>query len=133
MKVAVIGTGGSIILSIPLQLLIGSGHSRLYWGLAEHSWPWFIASFVLYVVFVDTWIYWSHRFLLHSDFLYSRTHRYHHEWRVPTSWVSMAFHPLDSFILALPVHLFVFLLPMHGYLYLAMQGTMSLWSVASHD
>jgi lathosterol oxidase len=32
-----------------------------------------------------------------------------------------------------PVHLFAFLLPLNGYLYLAMQGTMALWSVSSHD
>jgi lathosterol oxidase len=132
MRLSVVATFGNITLTMPFHALISSGHSRLYWAPSEHGVAWLATSALIYIAFVDTVIYWSHR-TLHTDFFYSRTHRYHHEWQVPTSWTSMAFHPFDSFVLGLPVHLFAFLVPLNGYLYLAMESTMSLWSVASHD
>lgn len=132
MRLSVVGTLGNIALSMPFQALIAGGHSRIYWDTSARGVTWLLASVVLYVAFVDTSIYWSHR-ALHIPLLYRHVHRYHHQWRVPNSWTSMAFHPFDSFVLAVPVHLFAFLLPLHGVVYLAMQGVMSVWSVASHD
>jgi lathosterol oxidase len=132
MRLAAVGTLGNMALMTPIYALIGAGHSRIYWSVWERGVPWLVASAVLYIAFVDTVIYWSHR-TMHTDFLYRHIHRYHHQWQVPNSWTSMAFHPLDSFVLAVPLHAFAFLVPLNGYLYFAMQGTMSLWSVASHD
>jgi lathosterol oxidase len=132
MRLSAIGLTGNILLTMPLHALIGAGRGRIYWAVPAHGVGWLLASVVLYVVFVDTAIYWTHR-TLHGDFLFRHLHRYHHAWRVPNSWTSMAFHPVDSFVFALPVHLFPLLVPLHGVLYLAMQTGMSLWSVASHD
>jgi lathosterol oxidase len=132
MRLSVVGTLGNVGLTMPLNALIGGGHSRIYWAVSERGIPSLIASVLLYIAFVDTVIYWSHR-TLHNDFLYRHLHRYHHQWQVPNSWTSMAFHPVDAFVLALPVHLFTFLVPVHAYVYLAMQSTMSVWSVSSHD
>ena len=132
MRLAVLGTLGNLTLMTPLQALAAHGHSRVYWTVSEHGVVWMVISVLLYVAFVDTWIYWVHR-TLHVDFLYRRLHRYHHQWQVPNSWTSMAFHPVDSFLFALPVHLFGFAVPLHGLLYLGMQILMSLWSVSSHD
>jgi lathosterol oxidase len=132
MRLSIVGVLGNVTLAMPVQALIASGHSQIYWTVSAAGVPWMVASVVLYVAFVDTAIYWTHR-TMHTDFLYRHVHRYHHEWQVPNSWTSMAFHPLDSFALALPVHLFAFLVPLNGYVYLVMQGVMSLWSVGSHD
>lgn len=132
MRLAVLGVVGNITLMLPITFLIGAGHGRVYWDVGKHGRLWLAVSVVLYVLFVDAWIYWAHR-TLHSDFLYQHLHRYHHEWQVPTSWTSMAFHPVDSFLFALPVHLFCFALPLHGGVYLGMQILMSFWSVTSHD
>lgn len=132
MRLGIVGVAGNIALSMPFNLLVASGHSRIYWGVSWPGAPWLVASAILYVAFVDTGIYWAHR-ALHHRFFYRHLHRYHHQWRVPNSWTSMAFHPLDSFVIAMPVHLFGLFVPLHAYVYLAMQATMSLWSVASHD
>jgi lathosterol oxidase len=132
MRLSVISTLGNITLLMPFHALIGSGHSRVYWAVSERGLPWLLSSIVLYVAFVDTVIYWSHR-TLHNDFFYRHLHRYHHEWQIPNSWTSMAFHPVDAFVFALPVQLFAFIVPLNGYVYLAMQSLMSLWSVSSHD
>jgi lathosterol oxidase len=132
MRLSVLGTLGNITFTMPFHALIAGGHSRVYWTVSDHGALWLLASAVLYVAFVDTGIYWTHR-AMHGDFLYRHVHRYHHQWPIPNSWTSMAFHPVDSFALALPVHLFAFLLPLNGYVYLTMQSLMSLWSVGSHD
>jgi lathosterol oxidase len=132
MRLAMIGLVGNMTLAMPFHALIARGHSRLYWAVAEQGVPWLIASVVLYLAFIDTWIYWAHR-AMHGKFFYRTVHRYHHQWRVPNSWTSMAFHPVDSYLFAVPVHLFGLLLPLHGAVYLAMQTALSFWSVSSHD
>jgi lathosterol oxidase len=131
-KWGVLGTLGNALLMMPFQLLVANGYSRIYWDVDEHGWPWLIFSFVLYITFTETCIYWIHRWL-HTDFGYRWLHKYHHEWRVTTSWVSMAFHPLDSFMQALPHHVFGFIFPLHGMIYLTMVSFVSLWSVIIHD
>jgi lathosterol oxidase len=131
-RTAIVGVLGNITLAMPFHALIAGGHSRIYWEVPTSGIPWLVVSVLLYIAFVDTAIYWSHR-ALHIDYLYRHVHRYHHQWQVPNSWTSMAFHPVDSFVLAMPVHLFAFVAPLNGYLYLLMQGVMSLWSVSSHD
>ncbi len=132
MKWGVIGTLGNVLLMMPFHLLIAHGHSKIYWDVADYGWGWLIASFALYLIFTETCIYWIHRWL-HTDFAYHRLHKYHHEWRVTTSWASMAFHPLDSFLQALPHHIFGFIFPLHGFIYLVMVSVVSVWSVIIHD
>ncbi|AKF07388.1 sterol desaturase family protein [Sandaracinus amylolyticus] len=131
-KWGVIGTIGNVVLMMPFHILIASGHSQIYWDIGEYGWGWLIASFFLYLVFTETCIYWAHRWL-HTDRGYHWLHKYHHEWRVTTSWVSMAFHPLDSFLQALPHHLFGFIFPLYGPIYLVMVSFVSVWSVMIHD
>ncbi len=132
MKWGVFGTLGNVMLTAPIHLLIANGYSQVYWDVSDYGWGWLAGSLVVYLMFTETCIYWIHR-ALHGDFLYSRLHKYHHEWRATTSWVSMAFHPLDSFAQALPHHLCVFLFPVHGLLYLTMVSFVSVWSVIIHD
>jgi Delta7-sterol 5-desaturase len=131
-KWGVYGILGNAVLTMPFHWAIANGYSQVYWDVGEHGWPWMVISLVLYLAFTETCIYWIHRWL-HGDFLYNHLHKHHHEWRVTTSWVSMAFHPLDSFAQALPHHLAVFLFPVHGGTYLFMVAFVSLWSVIIHD
>ena len=45
----------------------------------------------------------------------------------------MAFHPIDSSALALPLHLSIFFIPINGWLFVAIQTVFSFWSVSVHD
>ena len=45
----------------------------------------------------------------------------------------MAFHPLDSFLQAVPHHLIGFIVPIHGWMYLTMVAFVSTWAVIIHD
>ena len=131
-KWGALGVLGNAVLMVPFQMLVVGGHSQIYWDVGEHGWGWLVLSFVLYLTFTETCIYWIHR-ALHWGPLYEHLHSIHHEWRATTSWVSMAFHPLDSFAQALPHHLMIFLLPVHGGIYFVMLTFVSVWSVIIHD
>lgn len=131
-KWGVYGTIGNAILTAPFHWGIAHGYSQAYWNPLELGIPWLIASFLIYLAFTETWIYWAHR-ALHTKWMYKYLHKPHHKWRATTSWASMAFHPLDSFLQAVPHHLAVFLLPVNGYIYMAMLVFVMLWSVIIHD
>ncbi len=132
MRLGAIGTLGNAVLVLPFYLLIAEGKSKIYWNVAEHGVPYLVLSVFLYLAFTETCIYWIHRWL-HTDRAYRSLHRDHHEWRASTSWVSMAFHPADSFLQALPHHLIGFLVPVHGWIYLVMVSFVSVWAVMIHD
>jgi lathosterol oxidase len=131
-KWAVVGTVGNIALLIPFNVMVARGKTRIYWNLSDRSVAWLAISVVAYFVLVETGIYWIHR-MMHVDPLYRWFHQYHHRWRKPTSWVSQAFHPIDSFALALPFHLAAFVVPIYGWLFIAIQTSFSFWAVSVHD
>jgi lathosterol oxidase len=133
MKWGAIGVLGNAVLMLPFQILMAAGYSQVYYDVSDHGWAWFAASSLLYVAFTETCIYWVHRSLHTVPFLYRHLHAIHHKWKASTSWVSMAFHPLDSFAQALPHHLAPFLFPVHGLFYTGMVGLVSVWSVLIHD
>jgi lathosterol oxidase len=80
----------------------------------------------------ETAVYWIHR-ALHTPWLFKHVHLRHHSWRHPTPWVGVAFHPLDSFVQALPHHLCAFLFPIHGVVYTIAVAMLTMWAVAIHD
>jgi lathosterol oxidase len=129
---ALYGTFGNAVLTAPLHWLIANGYSQAYWDPMERGIPYLIFSIVLYLAFTETWIYWVHR-ALHLPVFFRMFHKPHHKWRATTSWASMAFHPMDSFVQALPHHLAVFLFPVNVYVYLAMLGFVMMWTVLIHD
>jgi lathosterol oxidase len=131
-RLALVAQLGNALLTAPVHHAIARGHSRIYWDVAEHGWTWIFFSIVLCLLFTETCVYWAHRWL-HTGLGFRLLHRHHHQWRVTTSWTSMAFHPVDSFLQALPYHVFGFLVPLHGVVYLLMVSGVAVWSVLIHD
>lgn len=123
---------GNAVLTMPFHFALAHGWGNLYWDVDDYGWGWLVGSVVLYLVVTETMIYWTHR-LLHTEFLYSRLHKHHHQFKVTTSWVGTAFHPLDSFAQAFPHHLCAFLFPVHAVVYLTMVGLVTVWAVLIHD
>lgn len=126
------GTLGNAVLTVPFHWAIANGYSRIYWDPMERGLPYLIFSFVLYLAFTETSVYWIHR-ALHWKYLYRYIHKPHHKWRSSTSFVSMAFHPLDSFAQAVPTHIFLFFVPLNAYMYLLVLGFIMTWTVLIHD
>ena len=131
-KWAIISAVGISALVIPIELIIINDNSRIYYDVADYGWPYLLLSMVVVLVIAETLIYWIHRGL-HTDFFYRHLHVYHHQFREPTPFVSVAFHPLDAFFQAVPYHLCALVLPIHvgvyhGFIMLAM-----FWAVMIHD
>jgi lathosterol oxidase len=84
------------------------------------------------LILAETMIYWTHR-ALHSDLLFNRIHRKHHEFRVPTPFVGIAFRPADAFLQGLPHHICAFLFPVHIAIYLTSVTMVLIWAVLIHD
>lgn len=129
----VLGTIGNAVLTLPIHLAIAHHFSRIYWDVSDYGWAWLIASVPIYLVCTETCVYWAHRWLHTYPWLYRKIHAVHHSWRENTSWVSMAFHPLDSFAQALPHHLFGFFFPLHGAVYLFFLNLSMIWTVIIHS
>ncbi len=123
---------GNAVLTAPIHHLIVSGHSKIYFDVSERGWPWFFATIAIIMVVTELAVYWAHR-ILHHPWLYKRIHFYHHQFRVPSPWTSMAFHPLDSFAQAVPHHVLALVLPMHVSQYAFFIVFLQVWSTFIHE
>jgi lathosterol oxidase len=124
---------GNAILTAPIHHGIVTGKSRVYFDVAEHGgWGWLVASVFVVLAITEPLVYWAHR-LLHHPFLYKRLHLPHHQFRQPSPWTSMAFHPLDSFAQAAPHHLLAYVLPLHVGVYAFFIMFLQVWSTFIHE
>jgi hypothetical protein len=66
----------------------------------------------------------------HSTPLFSfRALKFHSQSKVPTPFVSHAFHPVDGFFQSLPYHFFIFVFPIHRILYLILFVLANFWNI----
>lgn len=131
-KWAVLSLAGNALVVAPLHLLILKNKTKIYYNIGDYSIWWLLASILIYLFVTETMIYWTHRWL-HLKKPYRMFHYYHHQFRLPTPWASVAFHPLDSFAQALPHHLIMFLIPINIYVYLGFLTFVTVWAVMIHD
>jgi len=123
---------GNAALGTPFQYWIFHGRGRIYYSIGERGWAYFVFSAVLCLLLTELGVYWAHRWL-HHPWLYKHLHLYHHKYRRPTPWVSMAFHPIDSWLQAVPTYLCALYIPMHISLYLGGFVFLMLWTFFIHD
>jgi len=120
------------IFTCPWFLMEVRGYSKMYGNVEEHGWFYFFFQFPLFLMFTDYLIYLIHRGL-HSKLLYTKLHKPHHKWIMPSPFASHAFHPLDGFVQSLPYHLFPFIFPLHKYAYIVLFSFINVWTVMIHD
>lgn len=123
---------GNAVVTAPIHVAIATGHSRVYWDVSEMGWGYLALSVLVMLVFTETLVYWAHR-ILHMGPFYRHLHRHHHSFHQTNPYMAVAFHPLDSFMQALPHHLFAFLVPVHIGVYLGSVMLVTAWSVIIHD
>lgn len=131
-KWSVIGIMGNAVLILPIHWWIANGHSKMYYSIDDYGWGYLIGSVFLMLAFTETCIYWIHR-ALHWGPLYHYVHKIHHNYQKPTSFVGLAFNPLDNFLQGLPHHIGVFFFPMYIWVYLISLSFVYLWAVMIHD
>ncbi|KAI3634180.1 hypothetical protein MIR68_007784 [Amoeboaphelidium protococcarum] len=91
-----------------------------------------VLSALTFLLFTDMLIYFIHRGL-HHPLVYSRIHKPHHRWIVPSPFASHAFHPLDGYLQSIPYHIYAFCFPMQKVLHLGMFIFVNFWTVSIHD
>ncbi|MFN8299348.1 MAG: sterol desaturase family protein [Chitinophagales bacterium] len=93
-------------------LLKKNGYTRIYTDIHAHSWLYFFASIVIFILAHDTYFYWSHR-MMHHRRIYPYVHLIHHKSVNPTPWAAFAFHPIEALLQVAILPIMVFLLPLH--------------------
>lgn len=119
-------------LSVPSELLVQLGYSKIYHNVDEYGWAYLAVSPLLFLAFSDCIIYFVHRGL-HHRLLYKSLHKPHHSFIHTTPFAAFAFHPVDGYLQGFAYHLFAFLAPMHGVVHLASLAVVSMWTINIHD
>jgi lathosterol oxidase len=132
MRWAFASIAGNALLTMPFHIAIATGHSKIYYDIDDYGWTHLFLSMIAMLIVTETLVYWAHR-VLHMGPLWHKLHRHHHSWKRPTPWVAVSFHPVDSFMQALPHHLCAFLFPVHVGVYLSSVVLVTIWSVSIHD
>jgi sterol desaturase/sphingolipid hydroxylase (fatty acid hydroxylase superfamily) len=62
-----------------------------------------VISSIVFVLIDDAWFYWTHRLFHANARLYRSIHKIHHRSIDTTPLTGLSFHPLESFIIAIPL------------------------------
>jgi lathosterol oxidase len=131
-KWAIYNLLGNAVVTAPIHHGIVEGKSRIYFSVSDYGWGWYLGSIVAVLVITEPLVYWAHR-LLHHPFLYKHLHLPHHQFRTPSPFTSMAFHPLDSFAQVAPHHLLAYLMPLHVSVYAFFVVFLQVWTTFIHE
>jgi lathosterol oxidase len=93
----------------------------------------FIISAAVYLLFFDSWFYWTHR-LLHVKFLWRHVHYAHHQFLHPTAFAQDAVHPFEA-VLQGPMghHFAAMVYPIHPVAHALFGFLTSIYAIAAHD
>jgi Delta7-sterol 5-desaturase len=119
-------------LSVPLEVGVQLGYSRIYHDAAEYSKVYLFLSPFLFVVLSDCAIYFIHRGL-HHRLIYKYIHKPHHSFVTTSAFAAFAFHPVDGFLQGVPYQLFVYVIPFHAVAHVVSMSLVLLWTVNIHD
>jgi lathosterol oxidase len=104
-----------LIFSAVGALMVAGVHAgvlSIYQDVADHGWPYLIASLAAVIVLHDAWFYWTHR-LLHQRWVFRWAHRTHHHSVAPTPWAAYSFAPAEAVVQAVFLPLVLTVLPLH--------------------
>lgn len=120
------------LLSVPLEVGIQLGHSKVYHHASDHPLPYLLLSPLLFILFSDMCIYFIHRGLHHRS-IYRHIHKGHHAYVNTTAFAAFAFHPLDGFMQGISYQAFVYIFPFHSVTHLVSMSCVLLWTINIHD
>jgi len=123
---------GEALLVSPLKMIV-LRYSMTYHDFSQYGLSYFLVSLVLFWAWVETWTYWAHRWLHSVPFLYRRFHYVHHSFVATSPFAGFAFHPVDSFLQAVPTYTASFFFPVYWPLTMLHTVMISIWSVSIHD
>lgn len=95
-----------------LEAWFGQPIFKIYSDVSEYGWAYLVFSIVLWTIGLDTYFYWTHRFMHHKKF-YKFFHLAHHRSHNPTPFTTYSFAPPEAVLVYLFVPLFFMTVPMH--------------------
>jgi len=95
-----------------LEQIFGGPVFKIYADVATYGWAYLVFSVVLWSIGLDTYFYWTHRFMHHPKF-YRFFHMTHHRSHNPTPFTAYSFAPPEAVLVYLFVPLFFCIVPMH--------------------
>ena len=87
-------------------------YNFIYMEIDQHSFTYYLGSFVVLFFFHDAYFYFIHR-LMHHPTLFKRVHLVHHKSTNPSPWTAYAFHPLEALLEGAVIPLMTFIIPVH--------------------
>ena len=122
-----------LVVALAYLAHVGAIPSKLiYTQVSEHGWFYFGLTVVFDVLFFDLWFYLSHRFLLHSPFMYRYVHIVHHRSVDPTPFARNSVHPVEGIMNGLFHVLPVFIMPHHPLAILVSTQLKGLVGITGH-
>jgi Delta7-sterol 5-desaturase len=107
------------------------GWSHIYRDIHLYGYGYLFLSWVMMLLFHDTYFYWTHRWMHHPR-LFKLFHKVHHYSHNPTPWAAFAFHPFEALVEFGVLPLAVFIIPMHPVVLFAWSIWMITWNVIGH-
>jgi Delta7-sterol 5-desaturase len=137
-KKEIMYSGGIMIINVGYAIfwLYAVDHLTPFYGYFEthkYTITHFIIGLFVYLFVMDTWFYWTHRFL-HMPYFFKNVHLMHHQFYKPSAFCQDAVHPLEGLIQGPVGHgLATLFYPIHP-IALAVFGTLtSIFAIAAHD
>ena len=118
------------------EWLVERGYTQAYEHIDTVGLPAYLCWFVVYMVCVEAGVYWMHRLLHDIKPLYKHLHAIHHKYNKNNTlspFASLAFHPVDGCLQALPYVLMMFVVPMHFLTHEILLFFTAIWSTSIHD
>ncbi len=97
--------------SVVLYEMALAGRTSMYWPITARPLWYAPISFVLGALFLDSYFYWTHRFM-HWRPVFGLVHLTHHRSSAPTPWAIFTFSPLEAVLQFLPVAILILYLPL---------------------
>lgn len=107
------------------------GLTKVYFRVEDYGWLYLFGSFIGMWLVNDAWQYWTHR-ALHTNLGFKMFHRIHHKFNAPSTYATMAFHPVESCVQFHP-SLLIFVAPVYFPLMVAVSLLFFTISVMEHS
>jgi len=100
------------ITNYALESIFDGPVFKIYDDVATYGWAYLVFSVALWTFGLDTYFYWTHRFMHHPKF-YKFFHITHHKSHNPTPFTAYSFAPSEAVLVYLFVPIFFTIVPMH--------------------
>ena len=111
----------TLCFSITNQLMetfYGDSMFKIYSDVSDYGWAYLVFSVVLWSIGLDTYFYWTHRFM-HLPRFYRFFHLTHHRSHNPTPFTAYSFAPPEAILVYSFAPIFFILVPMHETAFMA--------------